>query len=108
MLDARIATERQLENMPSAIRKMYKRISFVYAHGRLETDFGTDIFYIFKGDSNICNGLIAYTQDNKPVKFYLYKHPRTFELTGIVTYCNEDKEANEYGRHLVELKPQKF
>ena len=109
MLDARIYTQSQLEDIKSpAIAKMYKRVPFVYAHGKLEEDLGSDIIYLFLGDNKFCNGLVAYTADRKPVRFHLYKHPRTFELTGIVTYSSEDKEAYEYGKRLVEEKPERF
>lgn len=108
MLDARIATKEQMEHLPSAIMKMYKRPGYVYAHGKLEDDLGTDIIYLFLGDQKLCNGMIDYTQDYKPVCFHLYKHPRTLELTGVVTYSNEDKEAYQYGKMLVEKRPESF
>ena len=109
VLDARIATEAELEQMENShVRSMYKRVPFVYAHGKLEDDLGTDIVYLFTGDYHLRNGLIAYTQKGKPVRFHLYKHPRTFELTGVVTYSCEDKEAYQFGKRLVEEKPERF
>ena len=109
MLDARICSAEQLEKMDShAVAKMYKRPGYVYAHGKLEKDLGTDIIYLFLGDYKLCNGLIGYTQDYKPVCFHLYKHPRTLELTGIVTYSSEDIESYRYGKKLVEERPYRF
>lgn len=108
MLDARIRTENELQQESSAIQKMYKRVPFVYAHGKLKDDLGTDIVYLFLGDNKLCNRLVAYTSNMEPVMFHLYKHPRTFELVGVVTYCCDDKEAYEYGKKLVEDKPEKF
>lgn len=109
MLDARICSEEQLEKMDShAIKTMYKRPGYVYAHGKLEADLGTDIIYLFLGDQKLCNGLIAYTQDWKPVCFHLYKHPRTLELTGIVTYSCDDEESYRYGKRLVDERPERF
>lgn len=108
MLDARILTEYELQHESSAIQKMYKRVPFVYAHGKLEDDLGTDVFYMFLGDNRLCNGLRAYRPNGKPVRFHLYKHPRTLELTGIVTYSCEDRESYEYGKRLVEERPERF
>lgn len=109
VLDARIATEAQLQQMVNnSVRKMYKRVPFVYAHGQLEEDLGTDIIYLFEGDYHLRNGLVAYTTNLEPVCFHLYKHPRTLELTGIVTYCRKDKESYEFGKKLVEARPDRF
>lgn len=108
MLDARVLTEDELQHESSAIQKMYKRVPFVYAHGKLEDDLGANVIYLFLGDNRLCNGLVAYTSKRKPVRFHLYKHPRTLELTGVVTYSCEDRDAYEYGKRLVEEKPEKF
>lgn len=109
-MDARICSEYELQGMDRHAREvMYQRVPFVYAHGKLESDMGTDIIYLCKGDYGLRNGLVAYTQDNRAVRFHLYRHPRTFELTGIVTYCDgSDKEAYEYGKRLVEERPDRF
>lgn len=109
MLDPRITTEQGLEKKSAGIRNTYHRIPFVYAHGKLADDLGSDIIHLQLFERRLHDGLVAYTDDCKPVRFHLYKHPRTFELVGIVTYCNgEDKEAYDYGRKLVEQKPDKF
>lgn len=108
LLDAEILSEEQLNELDnSAIRNMYHRIPFVYAHGKLEEDLGTDIIYLFLGSYHLNNGLIAYTSDFKPVKFHLYRHPRTFELTGIVAYIS-DRESSLYGAKLVIERPERF
>ena len=109
MLDARIISEGQYDRLENDhIRSFYKRVPFVYAHGKLEDDFGTDIFYLFLGEYHLNDRLIAYTDEGKPVCFHLYKHPRTFEKVGIVTYSCDDKEAYQYGRKLVQSKPDRF
>jgi len=111
MLDPRITTEQGLEEMSVGIRNTFHRVHFVYAHGKLADDLGTDIIYLQLFEQRLHDGLIAYTDNWKPVRFHLYKHPRTLELVGIVTYCNsedKDKEAYDYGRKLVKQKPDKF
>ena len=108
MIDARITTEEGLAKKPAGIRPLYKFVSFVYAHGKLQDDLGTDLIYLMLGDQKFCDGLIAYTDEWKPVRFHLYKNPRNFETTGVVTYSCEDKEAYDYGRQLVKNKPTRF
>ena len=108
MLDARIRTERELEMENPSIRTMYHRVPFVYAHGELENDLGTDIIYLFLGDNHLCNGLIAYTMRGEPVRFHLYRHPETLECTGIVTYASRDEESYRYGERLVQERPKRF
>ena len=105
MLDARVKTEKELEEENPTIRKMYKRIPFVYAHGELEEDWGTDILYLFLGNNVLCNGLVAYTKNGEPVRFHLYRHPETLQLTGIVTYASRDKESYEYGEKIIKERP---
>lgn len=107
MLDAKICTAEQMNEL-GHVGTFYKRVPYVYAHGKLADDLGTDIVYLFKGDNNYCNGLRAYTQQGKPVRFHLYRHPRTFELVGIVTYSCEDQESYDYGKRLVEERPERF
>lgn len=84
-----------------------KRVPYVYAHGKLEDDLGTDLVNLYEGDYHLNNGLVAYTLDGKPVIFFLYKHPTFGHLTGIVCYT-DDKEACAYGKRLVESKPKIF
>ena len=109
MLDPRITTEHGLEEKSIGVRNTYHRTPFIYAHGKLADDIGSDIIYLQLFEQRLHDGLVAYTDNWKPVRFHLYKHPRTFELVGIVTYCNgEDMDAYNYGRKLVEQKPDKF
>lgn len=118
MLDPKIISQEQYDEMlqhpedgSAHMATRYKRIPFVYAHGKLQDDLGSDLFYLFLPmEWELCDGLRAYVRSSgKPVRFFLYKHPRTFELTGVVVYCDgSDSEAYAYGRSLVENKPDRF
>ena len=108
MMDAKILTASEVEKIEnSAIRRMYKEVPFVYAHGQLAEDMGTDVVYLLKGDNNLCNGLRAYWH-GEPVRFHLYRHPKFGHLTGVVTYSMKDSVAYNFGRRLVEIKPATF
>lgn len=108
MMDARILTASEVEKIEnSAIRRMYKEVPFVYSHGQLAEDMGTDVVYLFKGDNNLCNGLRAYWH-GEPVRFHLYRHPKFGHLTGVVTYSMKDSDGYNFGKELVALKPNTF
>lgn len=102
--------------------QFFKRVSWVYAHGKLEEDMQSDIIYLYNFENNVMgmmgklrNGFVAYynkvntdgTVTPKPVRFFLYKNPKFGHLQGIVTYC-DDIEAYKYGNMLVEMKPERF
>ena len=107
-MDARVLTDPEVEKIEnSAIRRMYKRIPYVYAHGQLAKDMGTDVVYLFKGDNNLCNGMAAYWH-GEPVRFHIYRHPKYGHLTGVITYSMKDSWAYNFGKRLVELKPATF
>lgn len=108
MMDAKILTASEVEKIEnSAIRRMYQRIPYVYAHGQLAEDMGTDVVYLFKGNNNLCNGLRAYWH-GEPVRFHLYRHPKFGHLTGVVTYSMKDSDGYNFGKELVALKPNTF
>ena len=108
MMDAKILTASEVEKIEnSAIRRMYKPVHFIYAHGQLAEDMGTDVVYLFQGDNRLCNGMRAYW-NGEPVSFHLYRHPKFGHLTGVVTYSMKDSGSYEFGRRLVEIKPSTF
>lgn len=101
--DARIISDQEFMESPT---RAYERPGFIYAHGKLEDDMHTDLFYLYLGDYHLQDGLVAYYKD-KPVRFFLYRHPDMLRLTGIVAYC-DDKEACLYGQNLVKERPDRF
>lgn len=108
-MDAKILTASEVEAIDnSAIRRMYQQVPFVYAHGQLAEDMGTDKVYMFKGFENrLCNGMRAYWHCDAVV-FHLYRHPNFGHITGVVTYSMKDSDAYNFGKELVKTKPITF
>ena len=82
-----------------------KFLSYIYAHGILEDDLGTDIVSANLNGAELKNGLTG-TYNGKDVIFYIYMSDFG-HTTGVVVY-KDDEEANEYGKKLVEAKPHTF
>ena len=101
-MDARIIGERELEELresKSGMYNLYKRVPWVYAHGRLEDDMGTDLVYLLS-TMQPRDRFKAYYKD-KCVMFHMYRNRRNYEWCGLVTYA-DDIKAYAFAREVVD------